>query len=62
MLEYAGMYIHARDPYNEILKRLSSHLALGGEIVCAIENKYGLKYISGCREDHTGGFYYGIEG
>ncbi len=62
VLEYAGMYIHSKDPYNEILKRLSSHLALGGEIVCAIENKYGLKYISGCREDHTGGFYDGIEG
>lgn len=64
VLEYAGAYItkHSRDPYLGMLKRLMPHLAQGGEIAVAIENKYGLKYISGCREDHTGGFYDGIKG
>lgn len=66
VLEYAGSYItkkeDAADPYLSMLKRLTGHLAQGGEIVAGIENKYGMKYLSGCREDHTGGFYDGIEG
>ncbi len=62
VLEYSGSYIHAEDPYQEMLKRLSGHLSYGGEIVVAIENKYGMKYLAGCREDHTGKFYDGVEG
>ncbi|MBQ8956334.1 MAG: methyltransferase [Lachnospiraceae bacterium] len=64
VLEYSGSYIskHDGDPYLAMLKKLMPHLAHGGEIAVAIENKYGLKYISGCREDHTAGFYDGIEG
>ena len=64
VLEYAGSYISkgGRDPYLAMLKKLMPHLAQGGEIVVGIENKYGLKYVSGCREDHTAGFYDGIEG
>ncbi len=66
VLEYAGSYItrhdDKEDPYLLMLRRLTGHLSQGGEIVVAIENKYGMKYISGCREDHTGGFYDGIEG
>ncbi|MCR5773680.1 MAG: methyltransferase [Lachnospiraceae bacterium] len=64
VLEYSGSYISKSgpDPYLAMLKKLIPHLAQGGEIAVAIENKYGLKYISGCREDHTGGFYDGIEG
>ena len=64
VLEYAGSYISGggKDPYPAMLKMLIPHLAQGGEIVVAIENKYGLKYLAGSREDHTSGFYDGIEG
>lgn len=60
--EYAGSYIEAPDPYGEFLRILAKHLKDGGSLVIAIENKYGLKYFAGCREDHTGKFYDGIEG
>ena len=64
VLEYAGSYISRSDgdPYLAMLQMLIPHLAQGGEIVIAIENKYGMKYLSGCREDHTGKFFDGIEG
>lgn len=62
VLEYSGEYIHSAEPYLDMLSRLTGHLAQGGEIVAGIENKYGMKYIAGCTEDHTGVFYDGIEG
>ena len=64
VLEYAGSYITRSEgnPYLAMLQMLIPHLAQGGEIVIAIENKYGMKYLAGCREDHTGKFYDGIEG
>ena len=63
VLEYAGSYITRSEgnPYLAMLQMLIPHLAQGGEIVIAIENKYGMKYLAGCREDHTGKFYDGIE-
>ena len=62
VFEYAGSYINDPSPYEKFLEILSSHLAQGGQIVIAIENKYGMKYFAGCREDHTGIYYDGIEG
>ncbi len=62
VLEYAAAYIDAADPYKELLSVLSPHLSREGQIVIAIENKYGMKYFAGCREDHTGRYYDGIEG
>lgn len=64
VLEYAGSYITKKegDPYLAMLNMLIPHLAQGGEIVVAIENKYGMKYLAGCREDHTGKLFDGIEG
>lgn len=62
VLEYALSYIDAKDPYSEFLNLLSPHLERGGQIIVAIENRYGMKYFSGCREDHTGRYYDGIEG
>ena len=64
VLEYAGSYItrEGSNPYLTMLQMLMPHLAQGGEIVVAIENKFGMKYLAGCREDHTGKFYDGIEG
>ena len=62
VLEYAASYIKSRDPYHDILNRVSRHLSENGRLIIAIENQLGLKYFAGCREDHTGGFYEGIEG
>ena len=62
VLEYGASYIHSDDPYNDILRKVEKHLAPGGKIIIAIENKFGLKYFAGCKEDHTGRYFEGIEG
>lgn len=62
VLEYAGSYIKSDEPYIELLRSARKHLAPGGKILIAIENKYGLKYFAGCKEDHTGIYFDGIEG
>lgn len=62
VLEYAASYIKGENPYVEFLTIIRKHLAPGGKIVVAIENKYGLKYWAGCKEDHLGTYYSGIEG
>jgi hypothetical protein len=41
---------------------IKKHLKPDGKIVIAIENKYGLKYWAGCKEDHVGMYFEGIEG
>lgn len=62
VFEYASSYINAKDPYHEFLMIIKKHLKQGGKIVIAIENKYGLKYWAGCKEDHTANYFSGIEG
>lgn len=62
VLEYAASYIDSEHPYEEFLKIIKGHLKDGGKIIIAIENKYGLKYWAGCKEDHLGTYYSGIEG
>ena len=62
VLEYAGSYIQDRKPYTKLLTILKDHLAPGGKIVIAIENRLGMKYFAGCKEDHTGDYFGGIEG
>jgi len=42
-----------------ILKR---HVKKDGHIAIAIENKFGLKYWAGCKEDHLGTYFSGLEG
>ena len=59
--EYGQGYIGGDRPYETFLGLLKEHLAPGGRIVIAIENKYGLKYFAGCREDHLGRYFGGIE-
>ena len=61
VFEYGQSYIGGDKPYVEFLNILKKHLAPGGRIVIAIENKYGLKYFAGCKEDHLGTFFSGIE-
>lgn len=62
VLEYADAYIGGENPFENMLKRAASHLKENGKLFIAIENKYGLKYFAGCKEDHTCKYYDGIEG
>ncbi|MBO4266965.1 MAG: class I SAM-dependent methyltransferase [Lachnospiraceae bacterium] len=62
VFEYAGAYIKGDRPYQKMLDILKTHLAPGGKIVIAIENRLGLKYFAGCKEDHLGEYFAGIEG
>ena len=38
------------------------HRSQNGRMIIAIENKFGLKYWAGCREDHLGTYFSGLEG
>ncbi|MBQ9436725.1 MAG: class I SAM-dependent methyltransferase, partial [Lachnospiraceae bacterium] len=62
VLEYAGGFLSGENPYLAMLSLLRGHLASGGRLVVAIENRLGLKYLAGCREDHLGTFFSGVEG
>ena len=62
VLEYAASYISSDRPYETLLNTLKKHLNPGGKIVIAIENRLGMKYFAGCKEDHTGKYFGGIEG
>lgn len=61
VFEYGQSYIGGDNPYTDFLNILLPHLNEGGRIVIAIENKYGLKYFAGCKEDHLGTYFSGIE-
>ena len=62
VLEYAGYYTDDEHPFEAFLKKISGYLKENGKLLIAIENKFGLKYWAGCREDHTGKFFDGLEG
>lgn len=62
VFEYAQGYISSSHPYEDFLKTILSHLAPGGKVLLAIENRLGLKYWAGCAEDHAGLYFEGIEG
>lgn len=62
VLEYAGYYTDDEHPFEAFLKKISGYLKEDGKLLIAIENKFGLKYWAGCREDHIATFFGGIEG
>jgi len=62
VLEYAGMFTKTQDPYKDFLLKIKKYLKDSGKLLIAIENKYGLKYFAGAREDHTARYFDGIEG
>lgn len=62
VLEYAQFSIQGENPFTEYLSRIRTHLAPGGRLVIAIENRLGLKYWAGTTEDHTGLYFEGLEG
>lgn len=61
VFEYGQSYIGTDTPFTDFYKIVKRHVKPGGRIVIAIENKMGLKYWAGCREDHLGTFFSGLE-
>lgn len=53
VLEYQGRYTDSENPFKDFLSKIKSLLKPNGKLLIAIENKYGLKYWCGAREDHT---------
>ena len=62
VFEYAAWYLHSLKPYDDFLDRVMKLVKPGGHLLIAIENRLGLKYFAGCREDHLGEYFAGIEG
>lgn len=67
VLEYGHLYhpVHGEDPHAAALDNLRivrGSLRQHGALVLAIENKLGLKYFAGAREDHSGQRFDSIEG
>ena len=54
VLEYSIYYIGSDDPFRDMLRRAKNYLKPGGKLIIAIENKYGIKYWAGSREENTG--------
>jgi 2-polyprenyl-3-methyl-5-hydroxy-6-metoxy-1,4-benzoquinol methylase len=61
VLEYAPSFFGGPDPVDSFLTKARGFLKADGALFVAIENQLGLRYFSGCPEDHTGTFFYGIE-
>ncbi|MCD7750714.1 MAG: class I SAM-dependent methyltransferase [Lachnospiraceae bacterium] len=61
VFEYGISYMGTEKPFEEFLSIILKHVSKNGRIVIAIENKYGLKYFAGCKEDHLGTYFSGVE-
>jgi len=62
VLEYAGSFTNTDNPYSDFLKQIKKYLKPDGKLIIAIENRYGLKYFAGAKEDHTGKEFDGLNG
>jgi len=62
VFEYAGSYMGTETPYEDFMNIMLKHVKNDGRLVIAIENKFGLKYWAGCKEDHVGLYFSGLEG
>lgn len=59
VMEYAGKFYKKSgnnfyDPFVQFMKDVKSYLKPNGKLLLAIENKLGVKYFAGGREDHYG--------
>ena len=62
VLEYAAVFSDANNPQAYMLNSIKRIMKPDTELFVAIENRIGLKYFAGCREDHTGRYFESIEG
>ncbi|MDD2972466.1 MAG: class I SAM-dependent methyltransferase [Lachnospiraceae bacterium] len=61
VFEYGQGYMGTDTPYEDFMAILKKHMKPDGRLVIAIENKFGLKYWAGCKEDHYGTYFSGLE-
>jgi 2-polyprenyl-3-methyl-5-hydroxy-6-metoxy-1,4-benzoquinol methylase len=61
VLEYSNLYSKTENPHLDLLEKCFDMLKEDGSLILAIENKLGLKYFTGAREDHVGIPMYGLE-
>lgn len=61
VLEYAPSFTDSNKPFHEFLLYVKSLLKENGKLFIAIENRFGLKYWAGAREDHTGQLFESLE-
>jgi SAM-dependent methyltransferase len=62
VFEYSAAFVADDDPYDAALRYFVNILSPNGLVVIAIENQFGLKYLTGVREDHLGTRFEGVEG
>lgn len=62
VLEYAAYMMDSNNPFVDFLRAAAMHLKENGKMLLAIENRLGLKYFSGAKEDHTGEYFSGLNG
>lgn len=62
VFEYAQSYMGTETPYEDFMNIMLKHVKNNGRLVIAIENKFGLKYWAGCKEDHVAMYFSGLEG
>ena len=62
VLEYAPLFVKSESPAKELIRLLSSLLTPTGKLIVAIENKFGLRYFSSGKEEHTNFMFDGLEG
>jgi SAM-dependent methyltransferase len=62
VLEYAPLFINHEHPAQQLIRLLTSLLKPSGNLIVAIENKFGLRYFSSGKEEHTNKMFDGIEG
>jgi len=61
-LEHASMYISGNNPFENLLIHAKDLLKKDGKLLIATENKFGMKYFAGAKEEHTGIIYDSITG
>ena len=60
VLEYSPLYINSKTPFEDMVQKAKEYLKEDGQLIIAIENKMGLKYLAGVPEDHTGIVFDGV--
>ncbi|MCL2185722.1 MAG: glycosyltransferase [Treponema sp.] len=62
VLEYSEVFFNVKEPFKYLLEIAKNNLKENGVILCAIENRFGLKYWCGAAEDHLQKPFIGING
>lgn len=55
--EAGKMLMGGITPYRDLLVSARELLAPGGKIVIASQNRLGLRYFAGCREEYSGKYF-----